>query len=171
MNRGCQAASMDDAAAATADPTAGSIFPASILPARANATDEAVRLVGEAGREQQRVAALVMVHGREAPQPFERDHLLALVLEPALERAVLQEPVDHAVAEVPDQDRSGEATEVIGTAHDGPGRVESPLAREATDHVAVDVEEIDIAIADARDVILLVVILERERHVQDAVDV
>src|SRR6478672_13941844 len=111
-----------------------------------NDSQQPIRLIIDAGAEQQVVAATGhAVAEAQAPEAVDGDRTAvgpAQVAQPPAGLEVVR--VDAAVTEVADQQRTAEAAEVRRCPHQTPGRVQRAVAGEAGDHAAVlrvDVDE------------------------------
>src|SRR5690349_10601651 len=70
--------------------------------------------------------------------------------------------MDAAVAEIADQEIAGETAEPVRGDGESPGRVERTMRRDALDQVAVEVELVDEAMAEAPHVVRALRVADRE---------
>src|SRR5437867_1447615 len=139
--------------------------------------EEAVLLVEGAGREEEHVTR---PRGRtvaesDGPETIDRDRptvgcveLTTLLQLAVPARPVEIERVDVPVAEVPHEQVAAELPEVCGGDGEPPGRIQPPLGRHTAQQVPGHIERVHEPMALAGDVIVLVGILERVGHVDDA---
>src|SRR2546428_1563086 len=127
------------------DLAAGTTLAVHLLANSAHGTKQAVLLVLNPGREEERVerpgpTAIAEVQG---PEPADHDRLLVRRPQRALEFPILGVVgVDAAVAEVADQEGAAELTELLGSQRQPPGRVESASRGEPLQKVALGVEDV-----------------------------
>src|SRR5436190_12901861 len=133
------------------------------LATRRDIPEEPVRLVGGAGREEQRVRrADHAVAELQGPEAVDLELGAHLALERAEELAALRvEGVDLPVAEVADEQVTARGAEALRRLHDSPRGIERAARGEPAQQVPPLVEDVDEAVVGARDVVLGVRVLLR----------
>src|SRR5262249_2863943 len=144
----------------------------SVLRGRSDAAEQAIGFTVRTRGEVERIGARVPATTQgEGPQPVDHDRLAFAVPEGAEELPVGVERMDFPIAEVADENVAAEPAKRKGCPHEAPWRVQRAARREAPQQMAVGVENVDKAIARARHVVMLELILQRVGDEEITVDV
>src|SRR5262245_6613299 len=134
---------------------------------------ETVHFVVQARSEEELVtpAREAIIPERQSPETIDRDRITVLVRELALEGPRRKiESIDATIPEVADQQAVAELAKIVRCDHQAPRRVERAMRREASEQIALGIEDTHETMPRARLIVVLVRLLQRKGHEQVAVD-
>src|SRR6516162_2753198 len=137
---------------------------------RYGAEESIVFAVGAGGEVEHIGARFGAAAKRQRPQPVNYQGSTGIT-ESADELSVQRVCVDRSVSEIADQDVAAELSKTEGGQRDPPRRIECSRDRKSSHQVAVRIEHLDFAETRARNVVMLLRILQRIGDKEIAADI